>query len=97
MTHPSQGIWVSLNVMTRPMKLTKFPMLIAPLSLVHLIIGMDTTSGNLLNWNKPKSVVIAVGVTRWEPVDLPLRLLICVNTKLQEGTAHYFRSFKAGV
>lgn len=58
-------------------------MLIAPLSLVHLIIGMDTTSGNLLNWNKPKSVVIAVGLTRWEPVDLPLRL-ICVNTSYKK-------------
>lgn len=59
-------------------------MLIAPLSLVHLIIGMDTTSGNLLNWNKPKLVVIAVGLTRREPVDLPLRLLIYVNTSYKK-------------
>lgn len=65
--------------MIRSIKLTKFPVLVASLSLVQLIIGMDTIWENPLNWKKPKSVELAVWLTQWEPTDFPLRLSVCHN------------------
>ena len=70
-------------------KLTKFPGLVAPLSLVHLVIGMDTILGNLLKWDKPKSVALAVGLAWWEPVDFPppIKIVSMSQDKLQQGLA----------
>lgn len=87
---PIQGIWVSLDVMIRSIKLTDLPVLVAPLSLVHRIIGMDTISGSLLNWNKPKLVALALGLAHWEPVDLspPIKTVSMSQYKLQVMAGH---------
>lgn len=60
--HPIPGIQDTHDVMIGSVKLSKFTPLVAILSLIHVTLGMDTILENLLNWNKPKSVAIAMGL-----------------------------------
>lgn len=50
---------------------------------------MDTILGNLLKWNKPKLVALAVGLAWWEPVDFPppIKIVSTSQDKLQQGPA----------
>lgn len=69
--HPIHVIQDTHDVMIGFIKLSKFTVLVITLSLIHVTLGMDTILENLLNWNKPKSVVVALGLAQWGPVDLP--------------------------
>ena len=71
------------------MKLSKFTVLIASLSLIHVTLGMDTILENLLNWNKPKSVAVVMGLAQWEPVNLPppIKIVSMSQYNLQEHRA----------
>lgn len=83
--------------MIRSTKLTKFLVLVASLSPVQLIIGMDTIWENPLNWKKPRSVALAVRLTPWEPVDFPLRLSVCRNASYSKVWYIISDLLKAGV
>lgn len=83
--------------MIRSIQLTKFPVLVASLSRVQLIIGMDTIRENPLNWKKPKSVALAVRLTQWESVDFPLRLSVCRNASYNKVWYIISDILKAGV